>query len=99
MNAEKAGIPVKVGQIFTADQFYQDDFHHFKKWADFGCLAIEMEAAGLYTLAAKHKVNALTILTISDHLLTGEETTSEERQSTFDEMIRVALDTAVEVTN
>ena len=99
MNAEKAGIPVKVGQIFTADQFYQDDFHHFKKWADFGCLAIEMEAAGLYTLAAKHKVNALTILTISDHLLTGEETTAEERQTTFDEMIRVALDTAVEVTN
>lgn len=95
--AKEHGIDAKVGQIFTTDQFYQDDFHHFKKWADFGCLAIEMEAAGLYTLAAKHKVNALTILTISDHLLTGEETTSEERQTTFNDMMKVALETAIQL--
>ncbi|WP_114570711.1 purine-nucleoside phosphorylase [Exiguobacterium flavidum] len=95
--AKEHGIDAKVGQIFTTDQFYQDDFQHFKKWADYGCLAIEMEAAGLYTLAAKHKVNALTILTISDHLLTGEETTAEERQTTFNDMMKVALETAIQL--
>ncbi|MNP77177.1 Purine nucleoside phosphorylase DeoD-type [compost metagenome] len=60
----------------------------------YGVLGVEMETTGLYTLAAKYGVNALTILTVSDHLLTGEETTSEERQKTFNEMMEVALDTA-----
>ncbi|MNN73703.1 Purine nucleoside phosphorylase DeoD-type [compost metagenome] len=62
---------------------------------DYGVLAVEMETTALYTLAAKFGVNALTILTVSDHLLTGEETTSEERQTTFNEMLEVALDTAI----
>jgi purine-nucleoside phosphorylase len=56
-----------------------------------------MEAAGLYTLTAKHKVNALTILTFSDQRLTGEETTSEERQTTFNDMMKVALETAIQL--
>ena len=68
-----------------------------KKLADYGVLAVEMEAAGLYTLAAKYNRKALTILTISDHLLTGEETTSEERQTTFNEMIILALETAIQL--
>ena len=67
----------------------------WKKWAKFGILCVEMEAAQLYTLAAKYNVNALTILTISDSLVTGETTTSEERQLTFNNMIEVALESAL----
>lgn len=89
------GITPHVGSIFTADSFYNDDPNAFKKWASFGTLAIEMETTALYTLASKYSVNALTILTISDHLLTGEETTSEERQTTFTSMMEIALETAL----
>lgn len=89
------GITPHVGAIFTADSFYNDDPNAFKKWASFGTLAIEMETTALYTLASKYSVNALTILTISDHLLTGEETTSEERQTTFTSMMEIALETAL----
>ncbi len=91
--AEAKGIEVKAGNVLTSDEFYQDEFESYKHWAKFGVLAVEMETAGLYTVAAKHGVKALTILTISDSLVTGEETTSEERQSTFKEMIEIALGT------
>ncbi len=91
--AEAKGIEVKAGNVLTSDEFYQDEFEGYKHWAKFGVLAVEMETAGLYTVAAKHGVKALTILTISDSLVTGEETTSEERQSTFKEMIEIALGT------
>jgi len=91
--AEEKNIAVKAGNVFTSVEFYQDDFNSYKKWADFGVLCVEMETAGLYTVAAKHNVKALTILTISDSLVTGEETTSEERQTTFSEMIEIALGT------
>lgn len=91
--AEAKGIEVKAGNVLTSDEFYQDEFESFKHWAKFGVLAVEMETAGLYTVAAKHGVKALTILTISDSLVTGEETTSEERQTTFKEMIEIALGT------
>jgi len=90
-SAKDKNIEIKAGNVFTSDEFYQDDFNSYKKWADFGVLCVEMETSGLYTVAAKHGVNALTILTISDSLVTGEETTSEERQTTFSEMIEVAL--------
>lgn len=60
----------------------------------FGVLCVEMETAGLYTVAAKHNVNALTILTISDSLVTGERTTSKERETTFKEMVDIALELA-----
>ena len=62
-----------------------------KAW-DYGVLAVEMETTALYTLATKYGVNALSVLTVSDHIFTGEETTSEERQTTFNEMIEIALD-------
>lgn len=86
---------VKVGNVFTSDRFYNDELDK-EKLASYGVLAIEMEAAALYSIAAKHKRKALAILTISDHILTGEETTSEERERTFDDMIVVALETALE---
>lgn len=89
------GLQLKVGSVFTADQFYNDNADH-KKWAQYGILAIEMETTALYTLAAKHGRRALSVLTVSDHIVTGEETTSEERQTTFNEMIEVALEAAVQ---
>lgn len=63
--------------------------------AQYGILAIEMETTALYSLAAKFDRKALSILTVSDHVLTGEETTAEERQTTFDEMILIALDSVL----
>ncbi|MBU3136222.1 purine-nucleoside phosphorylase [Clostridium gasigenes] len=89
------GYDPKVGQVFSSDTFYGDDNEDWKKWAKFGCLAVEMETAALYTIAAKYNVNALTLLTVSDHLVTGEVTTSEERQTTFKSMMEVALETLI----
>ena len=93
--AQTRGYRVHVGNIMSSDTFYHDDFDQYKIWAQYGILAVEMEAAGLYTVAAKHGVRALCILTVSDHLITREETTSEERQQTFNGMIEVALDAAL----
>ncbi|WP_452221001.1 purine-nucleoside phosphorylase [Lacinutrix salivirga] len=92
--AKTKGIPIKAGNVFTSDEFYADDFESYKKWSKFGVLCVEMETAGLYTVAAKHNVNALTILTISDSLVTGESTTSKERETTFKDMITIALELA-----
>ncbi len=86
---------VRVGNIFTSDRFYNEELDK-QKLADHGVLAVEMEAAALYTIAAKYGKKALTILTISDHILTGEETTAEERERTFDDMMIIALETALE---
>jgi len=91
--AVEKGFDPKVGNIFSSDTFYNDDAQEWKRWAKFGCLAVEMEAAALYTIAAKYNVDALALLTVSDHLLTGEVTTAEERQITFTKMIEVALET------
>lgn len=88
------GLNLKVGSVFTADMFYNDNADH-EKWAKYGILAIEMETAALYTLAAKYNRKALSILTVSDHILTGEETSAEERQLTFNDMIEVALESAI----
>ncbi len=87
------GLKLKVGNIFTADMFYSDKAN-YELWAKYGVLAVEMETTALYTLAAKYGRKALSILTVSDHILTGEATSSEERQTTFNEMIEVALETA-----
>ncbi|QRM90881.1 purine-nucleoside phosphorylase [Lacinutrix sp. WUR7] len=92
--AKTKKIAIKAGNVFTSDEFYADDFESYKKWSKFGVLCVEMETAGLYTVAAKHNVNALTILTISDSLVTGEKTTSKERETTFKEMIEIALELA-----
>jgi len=83
------GLQVRVGNVFTADHFYNDN-SDLEKWAKYQILAIEMETAALYTLAAKFSRQALSVLTISDHIITGEETTAEERQTTFNDMIEVA---------
>ncbi|MBZ5749231.1 purine-nucleoside phosphorylase [Metabacillus rhizolycopersici] len=88
------GLNLRVGSVFTADMFYNDN-SELEKWAKYGILGIEMESAALYTLAAKYGRKALSVLTVSDHIITGEETTSEERQTTFNDMIVVALDAAI----
>ncbi len=92
--AKRKHIPLKAGNIFTSDEFYEDDFESYKKWSKFGVLCVDMETSGLYTIAAKHHVNALTILTISDSLVTGERTTSKARETTFKDMIEIALELA-----
>lgn len=93
--AKERNLTVHVGNVLSSDRFYNEELDK-KKLADYGVLAVEMEAAGLYMLGAQHKVNTLAILTISDHILTGEETTSEEREKTFDDMMLVALDSVLE---
>ncbi|MDN3621101.1 purine-nucleoside phosphorylase [Polaribacter undariae] len=92
--AKEKNITVNAGGILSSDEFYADEFDSYKKWADYGVLCVEMETAGLYTVAAKHNVNALSILTISDSLVTNERTTAEEREQTFKEMIEIALELA-----
>lgn len=92
--ARKMDIEVKAGNVLTSDIFYADDFESYKKWSKFGVLCVEMEAAGLYTVAAQHNVKALAILTISDSLVTGERTTSKQRQTTFKNMVEIALQLA-----
>lgn len=93
--ARENNIPIKAGNILSSDQFYEDDFNNYKKWAEFGVLCVEMEAAGLYTIAAKFNVKALAILTISDSLVTGESTTADEREGSFSKMIEIALNTVL----
>ncbi|MDQ0427477.1 MULTISPECIES: purine-nucleoside phosphorylase [Caryophanaceae] len=89
------GLSLRVGNVFTEDVFY-NEFAEHEKWAQYGVLALEMESSALYTLAAKFGRQALSILTVSDHLLTGEVTTAEERQTTFNDMIVVALEAAIQ---
>lgn len=93
--SQAAELSVKVGNIFTADMFYSEENQN-EKLARYGVLGVEMETAALYTLAAKFNRQALAILTVSDHILTGEVTTSEERQTTFNDMIVVALEAAIQ---
>ena len=88
------GLNLKVGNVLTADLFYDDHFE-LEKWANYQILAIEMETAALYTLAARFGREALSILTVSDHILTGEITTAQERQTTFNDMIEVALEAVI----
>ncbi|MDR0539800.1 MAG: purine-nucleoside phosphorylase [Spirochaetaceae bacterium] len=93
--AEALGITPHAGPVFTSDMFYTDPPDSWKLWARYGVLAVEMETAELYTLAAKYGREALAILTISDSLVTGEATSSEERETTFKNMMNVALETLV----
>lgn len=86
---------IHVGNVLSDDSFYKDDLSDTFKLGEHGVLAVEMEAAVIYYLAAKYGVQALALMTVSDHLVTGEETTSEERQSTFDEMMIVGLETLI----
>lgn len=87
---EKFGYRYKVGNVMSSDTFYTENAHN-EKWINMGVLVIEMEAAALYMNAARAGKRALTLLTVSDHLLTGEATTAEERQTTFTHMMDVAF--------
>lgn len=89
--ATEAGYAPFVGQVISSDSFYTEDPDQWKLWAKFGVLGVEMETAELYTLAAKYDAQALSILTVSDHLVTGEATSSAERQTTFGAMAETAL--------
>lgn len=90
--ATAAGIEVRVGNVHSADLFYNPDTEAFERMQAMGVLAVEMEAAGLYGVAAENGARSLTILTVSDHILSGEETSSDERETSFDDMVRVALE-------
>ncbi|CAM4376077.1 purine-nucleoside phosphorylase [Paenibacillus typhae] len=92
--ADEKGQKVHIGNILTSDTFYNADKSAAGKWKDMGVLCIEMEAAALYLNAAQAGVNALCILTISDHIFRAEETTSEERQTSFTKMMEIALELA-----
>ena len=91
--AEEMGIDVKIGNILSNDLFY-DDAQSTLEWQKMGVLAVEMECAALYMNAARAGKNALTICTISDSLCTGEECSAKERESTFTQMMRLALEIA-----
>jgi purine-nucleoside phosphorylase len=86
---DRAGV--HVGLIYSSDSFYPARPELAARMVEFGVLAVEMEASALYTLAAKFGRRALAICTVSDHLVTGEETSSEERERTFGDMVEIAL--------
>ncbi|WP_163557777.1 purine-nucleoside phosphorylase [Halomonas sp. NO4] len=90
--AATLGVPVKVGNLFSADLFYDPRSETAVLLKRYGIVGVEMEAVGLYSVAAEHGARAATICTVSDHILRGESLSSADRQSTFDEMMRVALD-------
>jgi len=92
--ATAQGVDVRVGSVLTSDTFYDDDPDGWKHWARYGVLAVEMESAGLYTLAAKHGAEALSILTVSDVLESAQAATSEQREKDFTRMAGVALEIA-----
>jgi purine-nucleoside phosphorylase len=93
--AAASEVPVKIGGIFSSDSFYSDRPELVTRIAGYGVVAVEMEANALYTLASGHGRKALTICTVSDHIVTGEATTSAEREQTFESMVSIALDAMV----
>lgn len=103
--ADEMGVNYHVGNLLSSDTFYNDmedvpnGYISEVSWRKMGVMAVEMEAAGLYLNAARAGKNALAICTISDHLITGESTSSEERQNSFTEMMELALRTAKALDN
>ncbi|RAL26887.1 purine-nucleoside phosphorylase [Thermoflavimicrobium daqui] len=89
--------PVKVGSVFTSDFFYELTDEDYKLLGDYQMLVTEMETAALYTIAAKYGVNALSILTVSDHVFTKEMISSEQKEKMLHEMFEVALETAIQI--
>lgn len=90
--ARNKGVEVKVGQLLSSDHFYDDTIEDVFRYAEYGVLAVEMEAAELFTVAAKHGVQALAICTVSDSLITGEEISAEDRETSFTNMMEIALE-------
>lgn len=95
-SAKELGVRMDVGNLYSSDTFY-DASNPSLKWADMGVLAIEMEAAALYCNAAYTKKRGLSLCSISDNILTGEELSPEARQTSFTAMMRIALETAVKM--
>lgn len=93
--AEEKGVNVFVGNIYNSDEFYRETLDRLHKFMDFGVLAVEMESTALYTLAAKYGVKALSILTVGSQLLRDEHLTHEESEQSFNEMVEIALSTAI----
>ncbi|KGQ71422.1 purine-nucleoside phosphorylase [Chelonobacter oris] len=93
--AKQKGVNVQVGNLFSADLFYTPDVEMFDYMEKYGILGVEMEAAGIYGVAAEFGAKALTICTVSDHIRTHEQTSAEERQLTFNEMIEIALESVL----
>ncbi|MBW6438332.1 purine-nucleoside phosphorylase [Actinoplanes hulinensis] len=93
--AEAQGVPIRVGPILAADAFYTDRPDLYDALADYGVLAVEMESAAIYTIAARYGAKALTILTVSDHIKRGEAMDSAQREQGFSNMVKIGLATAV----
>jgi purine-nucleoside phosphorylase len=93
--AERQGVAMRVGPILAADAFYTDRPDLYDSLADYGVLAVEMESAAIYTIAARYRARALTILTVSDHIKTGEKMDSAQREQGFGDMVRIGLETAI----
>ena len=96
LTAQELNIKPYVGNVFATDIFYAD-MEESLKWAELGVLAAEMESTALYLNAMRYNANALTILTVSDNLVTHEQTTAQERQTAFTNMINLALETAIKL--
>ena len=96
---EERKLRYKAGNLISSDIFYNDDPAFNQPFLNLGALAVEMEAAALYMNAARAGKRALAICTISDHILTGEATSAEERQNTFNEMMELALEVAVRMND
>lgn len=92
--ADRLEVPYHVGTVFSSDIFYPKYPEDQLKFADMGCLAVEMEVAALYITAAAAKKKAVALLTVSDHIVTGEKTSADDRQNSFTAMMEVALETA-----
>ena len=95
--ARKTGTRVSIGNLLSSDIFYNANADAHKKWQAMGILGVEMEAAALYMNAAYAKRRALAICTVSDHIITGEALSSDERQTSFTEMMEIALNTAIKL--
>ena len=93
--AQEHKIPINAGNVLSSDEFYVDDPEEYKLWAQYGVLCVEMETAGLYTIAAKYNIRALSILTISDSLVTKERLSAQARESSFKDMVEIALAAAL----
>ena len=89
--ARQNELPFRAGNVLSADTFYPPDSKAYAAWTRYGVLCVEMETAGLYTLAARHGIEALSILTVAESLITGERTSSQERERSFGTMAELAL--------
>ncbi|MEM7105641.1 MAG: purine-nucleoside phosphorylase [Bacteroidota bacterium] len=94
--AKKLGIDAMIGNVFSTDVFYSNEEDRWGVWAQHGILAAEMETSGLYTIAARFNVKALSILTVSDNIITGEVSSAKDREQRVSDMMKIALEIADE---